>query len=144
MFLNYDDSYTTECIKLFNQNCPEFFAEVERDDYLGFLETRPSDYYIGVINDSVVSAFGISSVSNSARSRLSWILVSPKFKGIGIGGKMINYAIQTALENRSAGIDIAASHLSAPFFAKFGAKEVKRIQNGWGRNMHRVDMEVRL
>jgi hypothetical protein len=37
-------------------------------------------------------------------------------------------------------IDIAASHLSAPFFTRFGAKEVRCTKDGWGAGMHRVDM----
>lgn len=41
-------------------------------------------------------------------------------------------------------IDIAASHLSAPFFATFGAKKVAEIKHGWGLDMHRIDMELPL
>ena len=41
-------------------------------------------------------------------------------------------------------IDIAASHLSAPFFARFGANEVSFTREGWGPAMHRVDMELAL
>jgi len=41
-------------------------------------------------------------------------------------------------------IHIAASHLSAPFFEKFGAKVVNRIDNGWGVGMHREDMVMEL
>ncbi|CCQ10838.1 hypothetical protein PALB_17120 [Pseudoalteromonas luteoviolacea B = ATCC 29581] len=41
-------------------------------------------------------------------------------------------------------IDIAASHLSAPFFEKFGEKTIKEITDGWGLDMHRVDMELLL
>ena len=39
-------------------------------------------------------------------------------------------------------IDIAASHLSAPSFGKYGAKALRTIRNGWGSNMHRIDMEL--
>jgi hypothetical protein len=45
---------------------------------------------------------------------------------------------------RSTGVTlrISASHKSAPFFAKFGARERDRIPNGWGPGMHRVEMEL--
>ncbi len=39
-------------------------------------------------------------------------------------------------------LHIAASHKSAPFFARFGAQETATTPNGWGRDMHRVDMEL--
>jgi hypothetical protein len=37
-------------------------------------------------------------------------------------------------------VKIAASHLSAPFFAKFGAVPLRTTDDGWGPGMHRVDM----
>ena len=70
--------------------------------------------------------------------------MKPKSKGRGVGVKMMNYARETAFKNGSSAIDIAASHLSASFFTKFGAEELKITQNGWGPDMHRVDMEIKL
>ena len=49
-----------------------------------------------------------------------------------------------ALINKLFTIDIAASHLSAPFFKKFGAIEIKIIEDGWGKGMHRVNMKLKL
>ena len=143
-FLNYNDLYFGKCLQLFNENCPEYFAENEREDYIDFLEGSPSGYFIGISDGSVVSAFGLISTREPSRTRLSWILVSPKSKGRGVGVKMMNYARETAFKNGSSAIDIAASHLSASFFTKFGAEELKITQNGWGPDMHRVDMEIKL
>ena len=39
-------------------------------------------------------------------------------------------------------VSIAASHKSAPFFARFGARIVETTPDGWGPGMHRVDMEL--
>jgi hypothetical protein len=39
-------------------------------------------------------------------------------------------------------IRIAASHRSAPFFARFGAETVRETPDGWGPGMHRIDMEL--
>ncbi len=143
-FLNYDDSYFDKCIEMFNENCPEYFAENEREDYIGFLDENPSGYFVGISEDAVVSAFGVISNSETLRTRLSWILVSPKCKGSGIGIEMMNYAIEASVKRGASAIDIAASHLSAPFFAKFGAEELSETQNGWGPGMHRVDMKIKL
>jgi hypothetical protein len=41
-------------------------------------------------------------------------------------------------------LDVAASQHSAPFFARFGARELARTDDGWGPGMHRVDMELPL
>lgn len=143
-FLIYNRSYFDECLQLFDENCPEYFAENERQDYIGFLNKGCSDYLIGVSDGFVAAAFGVISNAESSRARLVWIMVSPKFKGSGIGVQMMNHAKKTVSKNKSSAIDIAASQLSAPFFAKFGAIELNRVQNGWGPDMHRIDMEIRL
>ena len=57
---------------------------------------------------------------------------------------MVSYAKKMAKDSNMKVIDIAASHLSAPFFEKFGAKTIKEITDGWGLDMHRVDMELLL
>ena len=41
-------------------------------------------------------------------------------------------------------IEIAASHKSAPFFAKFGATVTAHTVDGWGNGMDRIDMELLL
>ena len=143
-FLNYNYLYFGKCLQLFDENCPEYFAENEREDYMNFLEGNPYGYFIGVSGGSVVSAFGLISTLEPSRTRLSWILVSPESKRMGIGAKMMNYAKKTAFKNGSSAIDIAASHLSSSFFTKFGAEELKITQNGWGPDMHRIDMEIKL
>jgi hypothetical protein len=48
--------------------------------------------------------------------------------------------LETLRAGRIPRLHIAASHKSAPFFAKFGAQELTTIVNGWGPAMHRVDM----
>ena len=47
-------------------------------------------------------------------------------------------------EGRVPRLHIAASHRSAPFFARFGSQTVKTTPNGWGPGMDRVDMVLRL
>jgi len=148
-FLNYSKPYLDDCLSLFDENCPEFFAENEREDYVDFLANRVSNnnvsnYYVGIQAGQVVAAFGVTIAAGGLRARLSWILVSKEFKGKGFGAQMMGFAKNVALEKKRMVIDIAASNLSAPFFAKFGARELSTIANGWGPGMHRVDMELKL
>ncbi len=143
-FIGYNAAHFNECVTLFEQNCPSYFAENEREDYIRFLQTEPepSGYFVGVIENQLVSAFGVSNTPETKRARLSWILVSPSKKGLGIGNKMMTRAQIIAQEKGATVLDIAASHLSAPFFKAFGAQERQNIPHGWGIDMHRVDMEI--
>jgi len=143
-FVNYDSSYFDNCLKLFDDNCPDFFALNEREDYVAFLHNKSSSYFVGITDSIVVSAFGIIFEPSLLAGRISWILVSPRYKSQGLGTQMVNLAKHIALERKVFTIDIAASHLSAPFFEQFGALRLKETENGWGESMHRVDMQLRL
>jgi GNAT superfamily N-acetyltransferase len=69
-------------------------------------------------------------------------MVSPSVHGKGIGRSMMHYVTELAGDENLTVIQIAASHLSAPFFRKFGARDLGLIPNGWGPGMDRVDMTI--
>lgn len=139
---NYEHSYYAECLRLFDENCPQYFAENEKQDYVHFLDSDPVGYFMVVETDTIIAAFGLLISSDKTRARLSWILVSSSAKGKGVGKAMMTHVQQLAGKQAIATIDIAASHLSAAFFAKFGAVTISELPDGWGKGMHRVDMEL--
>ena len=143
-FRNYTASDYDSCCALFDENCPAFFAEDERDKFQTFLSSLPRSYEVGLLANSLVGSFGFDSEPSSSRGRVSWIMVSRSAHGAGVGTEMMNRVIALGGDRGVTVIDVAASHISAPFFAKFGAKAVKVIQDGWGAGMHRVDMELSL
>jgi GNAT superfamily N-acetyltransferase len=143
-FLPYGNRHKPACLALFDANCPAYFAANERTDYADFLDGLDCNYWVRLQSGSAVAAFGLLEGAGSGRLGLTWIMVHPDFHGGGLGR-----AIMTAVEAHAralgaAAVDIAASHLSAPFFARFGAREIGRTADGWGPAMHRVDMELRL
>jgi hypothetical protein len=71
-------------------------------------------------------------------------MVCPFSKGHSFDTKMMLYAKKILANEGVRVIDIAASHLSAPFFEKFGAIAIKETNDGWGPNIHRVDMALLL
>jgi GNAT superfamily N-acetyltransferase len=129
------------CLGLFDANCPEFFAPNERADYLRFLESSPSGYELCLVNSEVAGAFGLIG-DGTSRRRLNWIMLNPKFQGLGAGRAIMERVAALASADGIQVVDIAASQKSAPFFARFGAVTLKVIDNGWGSGMHRVDMEL--
>ncbi|MBM3124445.1 MAG: GNAT family N-acetyltransferase [Chloroflexi bacterium] len=141
-FRRYRPNDQAACLALFEGNCPAFFAPNERSDYLGFLEAEPLDYKVGLIEGRIVCAFGLQ--IDRSEGTLKWMLVCPQQHAQGIGTGIMEHVLS---ESYTAGVQllrIAASHKSAPFFARFGAQPVDEIPNGWGPGMHRVDMEMRL
>ena len=142
-FRSYLANDKEACLAIFDENCPDFFAPNERSDYTEFLDSIPADYEVCLSGDSIVGAFGLTG-DNSKYKSISWILISPDSQGLGIGSIFMNRAINLSRTAKLEHIKIAASHLSAPFFAKYGAKGDIEIKDGWGPDMHRVDMELHL
>ncbi len=142
-FRLYTPSDREACLGIFDDNCPEYFAVNERSDYAEFLDNCPQGYEVCVMNGEVIGAYGLCGDSEHCRN-LNWILISPNTQGLGVGREFMSRAIHCAKDLNVAQINIAASHLSAPFFAKYGAEEVSEIPDGWGIGMHRIDMELKL
>ena len=67
-------------------------------------------------------------------------MLDPAAQGRGIGSGIMRRVSQAAREREMQTVNIAASHKSAPFFAKFGAEAMATTEDGWGPGMHRVDM----
>ncbi|MHA2689462.1 GNAT family N-acetyltransferase [Vibrio harveyi] len=120
-----------------------YFTINEREDYAEFLDSDPQGYEVCFLNGELVGAYGLSGKTQAFHS-LNWILISPKAQGMKIGHEFMSRAIHRAEQLNIPQIKIATSHLSAPFFAKYGAVELNYIPDGWGVDMHRIDMELNL
>jgi GNAT superfamily N-acetyltransferase len=138
-FHGYQPANRATCLELFDANCPAFFAENERADYLDFLSTAMGNYELCLIGRQIVGAYGLAP-GPSCGLALRWIMLSPDVHGRGLGSQIMARVIETLRARDVSQLHIAASHKSAPFFIKFGAQVSATIVDGWGPAMHRVDM----
>ncbi len=143
-FARYASDRREACLALFDANCPEFFAPNERVDYGAFLDRVDAAYDVCLVDGAVVGAFGVIDEGAPRRCRLNWILIHPSRQGAGIGRSIMDETVLRARALGAAFVDIAASHRSASFFERFGARALGRTEDGWGPGMHRVDMELAL
>lgn len=95
------------------------------------------------MNDQVVGAYGLYP-DGPGRLALRWIIVSTAAQRRGLGSMMMSRIVDGLRESERVTLRISASHKSALFFAKFGARERATIRDGWGPGMHRVEMELLL
>lgn len=140
-FRPYEAADQADCLSLFDQNCPAFFAPKERGDYLTFLATRTTCYEVCLLAGLVVGAFGVLPDEPQGLA-LRWILLAPAMQGQGLGSAIMARVLELMRLSGGRSLYIGASHRSAPFFAKFGARETRTIVDGWGPGMHRVDMTL--
>lgn len=138
-FRPYCDTDKTVCLRIFDANCPDFFAPNERDDYQQFLASAAEGYEICEVDGSVVGAFGVFD-DGAGEKTLNWILLDPDSHGLGVGSSIMQRVILLARTAEATRIRIAASQKSAPFFEKFGAQAISTVTDGWGPGMHRIDM----
>lgn len=141
-FRDYLPGDAEACLALFDANCPCFFAPGERADYAAYLD-RVSAYRVCMTDGVVSGAFGVAP-GLPGRADLNWILIDPALHGVGIGRAMMLAAMADAHGRGATALDIAASQHSAPFFARFGARELSHVPDGWGPGMHRIDMVLEI
>jgi GNAT superfamily N-acetyltransferase len=141
MFRAYCDADNDDCTSIFDANCPEFFAPNERKDFVAFLEVGSGGYEVCEIEGKVCGAFGLFADGKDVKA-LNWIMIDPEAQGSGVGSAIMARIIGLGRRSESRMIRIAASHKSAPFFARFGATTISSTKDGWGRGMDRVDMEL--
>jgi GNAT superfamily N-acetyltransferase len=141
-FRPYASADREECLRLFDANCPEFFAPNEGSDYADFLATRSQTYRVCEREGHIIGAYGLNPAEPG--TALNWILLSPASQGQGVGSMIMKRIIAEIRASGGSPLHISASHKSAPFFAKFGADEISRVRDGWGRGMHRVEMRIDL
>jgi RimJ/RimL family protein N-acetyltransferase len=140
LFRVFEENDRQDCLRIFDENCPEFFAPNERPDFSEYLRD-PGAYAVCLMGGRVVGAYGLRPEGEREMS-LRWILLSPRVQHRGLGTAIMTRVLADARSARAMKIKIAASHRSAPFFTRFGALTVTTIVDGWGPGMHRVEMEL--
>lgn len=143
VFRNYKARDKPACLSLFDENCPEYFAPNERLDFEEFLDKNPATYQLCLKNEVIVGVFGVFE-KELGQSRLEWILLSGKAQGLGLGSIIMEKSQAFAKEQGATLIHIATSHKAFKFFEKKGATIVSETKDGWGPNMHRIDMVLNL
>ncbi|MGI9284222.1 MAG: GNAT family N-acetyltransferase [Pseudomonadales bacterium] len=143
IFRPYCSADCQACTQIFDANCPQFFAPNERQEYDSFLTDVPEGYEVCEAAGRVCGAFGLFDEGDYEK-RLNWILLDPQSQGLGIGLKIMERVVHLGRASETRIVRIAASHKSAPFFAKFGATIISSTKDGWGPDMDRVDMALTL
>lgn len=140
-FRNYTSFDYKNCIELFEINCPLFFADVEKNDYIRFLKYNKNLYIVGYKNNVLICCFGINNLSNYF-SKINWIMVNPNYQKQGFGKLIMSYIINTLKKQNIKELLISTSHITESFFLKYNAERIKFTAHGWGKNMHKVEMKI--
>ena len=142
-FRAYSSADFNDCMVIFDTNCPTFFAPNERMGFEHYLAGLPATYVVYLTGDKIMGSYGTWVDPGNMRGHLSWMMIDASVQRQGLGSVMMERVLQEFSAANAAIINIAASQKSAPFFARFGARELSRKAEGWGPGLDRVDMELR-
>ena len=140
-FKDYSMESCNHCIELFDLNCPEFFAPIEKNDYIEFLN-QTKEGYVTIHHDSIlIGAYGVHKTSSESASQ-SWTLIHPKYQNQGIGRLIMERVFSYLESNQLDNLFLSTSQQTEAFFLKFGAIRIDYIENGWDEGLHRIEMKI--
>ena len=140
-FKDYSMESFNDCIELFDLNCPEFFASIEKNDYIEFLN-QTKEGYVTIHHDSIlIGAYGVHKTSSESASQ-SWTLIHPKYQNKGIGRLIMERVFLYLESNQLNNLFLSTSQQTEAFFLKFGAIRIDYIENGWDEGLHRIEMKI--
>ena len=136
-FKAYSKENYEQCLELFDLNCPKYFASIEKNDYIEFLN-QTKEGYVTIHHDSIlIGAYGVHKTSSESASQ-SWTLNHNQ----GIGRLIMERVFSYLESNQLDKLFLSTSQQTEAFFVKFGAIRIDYIENGWGEGLHRIEMKI--
>ena len=130
-------------LRLFDANCPAYFAPAERTDFVHYLQNELDHYFVVEHANQLIGAGGINFFPEKACAYISWDFVLPDFQGKGVGRKVMAHRL--AVIRRRTDIQtvvVRTSQFTDPFYTKCGFTEVKREKNYWSAGFDLVEMTL--
>lgn len=140
--LKYESKYRAQCIRAFDSNLGRYFAPSEREEFIEFLDSLPSDteYFICLKNDRLLACGGLS--KNQETGSLAWGLVHNDYHGQGIGTTLTDYRLSYLKANSEVQvIKIETSQHTEGFYQKRGFVTTGTVTDGFGEGIDCVSME---
>lgn len=143
----YAPSDQDACLALFDGNVPAFFSPSERADFERFLTRQPMNppYQLLVRADRVVGCGGLIVEKDRMTACLCWGMVDRGLQRTGLG--RILTELRLGLAAAIPGIvqvRLDTSQHTQGFYALFGFQVLSITQSGYGPDLDRWDMVLRL
>ncbi len=134
-------------LMLFDSNTPRYFAEVEKADFLAFIDDLPGPYFVLESTDG--EALGCGGYAGQGETMsvaaLCWGMVRRDLHGRRLGERLLAERLtRIAAEPGFETVIIETTQHSRGFFARYGFVEAACTPDGFAPGMDRVDMTLRL
>lgn len=141
----YDPEDKSACLTIFDSNTPKYFAPHERAEFSEFLDHPTCTFYVIEHEGNILGCGGYWVPDDGSRAVMCWGMVSNERHGTGLGKWLLLYRWHIVCQIApSAILEINTSQHTYGFFEKLGVEVVKITKNGYGENVDRYDMRLRL
>lgn len=134
-------------LALFDSNTPRYFAEIEKADFLGFVDDPPGPYFVLESVDGEALGCGgyAAGEKDPSVASLCWGMVRNDLHGLRLGERLLTERLaRIAAEPVFKRTIIETTQHSCGFFARYGFVETARVADGFAPGMDRVDMTLDL
>lgn len=148
----YTPADRSACLTLFESNMPGSFLPHERNEFIAWLdvlEREAAEEHIeySVLEDTgqIVACGGIWWGSKPERpAGFAWGMVALDLQRRGYGSLLVRARLERLRALGVPEVHLDTTQHTAPYYARFGFRELGRTPDGYGPGMDRVDMALRL
>jgi len=142
MFVPYETKYELACIEILKSNLGKYFAKEEVADFILFLQNNTSNnqYFVGLLNDEIVSCGGWEEQANGCYLR--WGMVSREKHKEGLGSSLLKFRLaQIAEQHGSVDIYINTSGQAHKFYEHFKFETISTQKDGIAKGIDQYVMK---
>lgn len=132
-----------DCLRLFEENTPHFFAPQERAEYEAFLDKAACRYLVmRVRNERTIAAGGYYMTGQPGLGALAWGIVARSWQRCGIGRELLRLRLSRLRTSGAQSVRVRTSPLSRGFFERHGFREVSVVPNGFAPGIDLVELKL--
>lgn len=128
-------------IQILKNNVPKYFAETEVDDYEEYINGKVQDYYVALLNETVIAAGGINYDKDRQLAKISWDIVDIPFQKQGVGSLLLKHRLEVISNKKDIkSIIVRTSQHAYEFYSKMGFKLLERHKDYWAKGFDMYKM----
>lgn len=143
-FRPYEPEDQAACLRLFDDNTPDFFDPSERAEYEAFLEAPHEPYFVLEAPGEVVACGGVYTVGD--RAGLSWGMVARSYHRQGVGRVLLERRLKYLRAHHPdvSELWVNTSQHTQGFFRRFGFVTQEVREDAFAPGLHEYRMKLDL
>lgn len=128
----YEIKDKPEVIHLIRLNTPKYFAAIEENDLINYLENEKELYFVLRYHKNIVGCGGVNFANNKTIGKISWDIIHPNYQNKSLGTRLLNHRIDLLKGIKTIKkIIVRTSQVSYKFYEKQGFELIEIIKNYW-------------